>query len=182
MPDGRMVDGVYRKPTLEEYPADYPHQIGIVERGSRGVVKRHRFARRFPKSEGTKRWRPETPGSMAELEELHRQGWGTRNKPMPADMWGSARQASLGIQPNHPLEPGVTIHLAQGLDVSSDALVIILDALASQARHQVDIADIKVVVSELGSYFRQIESLSPEQRQLAEQALYAEILKRCVNV
>ena len=82
---------------------------------------------------------------------------------------------------NLPLfEPlGETVHLADGVDVAASALTVILEARVSQGRHQVDLADIKVVVSQLGSRLAALDTLTAEQRQLAEPALYAEIVRRC---
>jgi hypothetical protein len=182
MPDGRIVDAVYVKPTLDEYPPDYEHRVVITESTRHGRVKRHTFARAFPEATGLARWRPETRGSLKELRELHRQGFGTKDKPMPPALWGSSRQRSLGIPPNSPLMPGTTVHLADGVDTTAETLAVVLEALASQARHQIDLTDIKVIVSQLGSRIAQLETLTAAQRRLAEPALYTEILRRCTII
>jgi hypothetical protein len=75
-----------------------------------------------------------------------------------------------------------TVPLADGLDPKASDLVVILDALRSDERHEVDIADITRVVSKLGSFIAQLGSLTAEQRRLAEPALYAEILRRCTTI
>jgi hypothetical protein len=66
--------------------------------------------------------------------------------------------------------------------VAAPVLAIILDALESQARHQIDLADIKMIVSQLGSRIAQLDTLTAEYRRHAEDALYTEILRRCTNV
>jgi hypothetical protein len=74
-----------------------------------------------------------------------------------------------------------TIHLARGVDVASDTLALILDAVRSDGRHEVEIRDINTVVSQLDSAIAQLPSLPADTRQLAERALYAEILRRCTH-
>lgn len=73
----------------------------------------------------------------------------------------------------------VPVHLARGVDVSPGVLSVILDALRSADRHEVDIHDIKVVVSQLGSLIVRLSSLAEPEARNAATALYTEILKRC---
>ena len=75
-----------------------------------------------------------------------------------------------------------TVSLARGVDMPSSVLVVILEALVSDARHSVDLADIKVVVSQLGSRLGTLDTLSAEQRRRAEPALFAEVLSRCTTI
>jgi hypothetical protein len=182
LPDGRIIDAMYRKPELEEYPPGYEHQVVITESTRHGRAKRHTFARRFPEATGPGKWRPETPGSLKELDDLHRQGFGTQDKPMPVTAWGAQRQQSLGVPINKPLKPDTVVHLTDGVDLPAAVLAVVLEALVSQARHQIDLADIKVIVSQLGSRIAQLDTLTAEQRRLAESALYTEILGRCTTI
>jgi hypothetical protein len=85
----------------------------------------------------------------------------------------------VGLAAPDSSEPA--IHLARGVDVTHGTLAVILDALRSGERHEVDIHDIKVVVSQLGSEIARLFSLPSELRRHAEQALYTEIL-RCTNL
>jgi hypothetical protein len=59
-----------------------------------------------------------------------------------------------------------TVELADGLDPKASHLTVILDAWRSDERHEVDIADINRVVSELGSFIAQLGSRTAEERRL----------------
>ena|GEM_PF-4855597 len=87
-----------------------------------------------------------------------------------------------------------TVHLADGVDIAAGTLAFILDALRSDGRHHVDIDDINLVVSQLGSQIARIlelptlarrDSPTPEQVEqlttvrLIRKALYKEVLRRC---
>jgi hypothetical protein len=89
------------------------------------------------------------------------------------------RNASLGVDVNSPLLDTGTVHLEDGFDPPASTLSFILDALHSDKRHEVDLDDIKSVVSQLGSRIAQLNKLSVEQRRHAEPALYALILRCC---
>jgi hypothetical protein len=58
------------------------------------------------------------------------------------------------------------VELADGLDPKASHLTVILDAWRSDERHEVDIADINRVVSELGSFIAQLGSRTAEERRL----------------
>ncbi|BBY01049.1 hypothetical protein [Mycobacterium seoulense] len=75
--------------------------------------------------------------------------------------------------------PGV-VPLAQGVDVRAITLVIIFEALVSKEHHHIDLAKIHRIASDetLGGRIARLHTLSPEQRRIAEPALYAEILAR----
>lgn len=87
-----------------------------------------------------------------------------------------------------------TVHLADGVDIAAGTMAFILDALRSDERHHVDIDDIKLVVSQLGSQIARIPELptlarrdspTPEQVEqlttvrLIQKALHKEVLRRC---
>ena len=172
MADGRIVDVVYRKPTPDEYPPDYEHEIVITESTRHGRAKRHTFVIFDAQASGPQRWRRKpAPMSFKKLDRVHRAGYGTNDRPIDIAEHGLATV---------PL--AVTEHLADGVDVAAAVLAVILDALASQAHHQIDLADIKVIVSQLGSHITRLDALAAEQRRHAEAALYTEILRRCTTV
>lgn len=75
-----------------------------------------------------------------------------------------------------------TVSLARGVDIPSSVLVVILEALVSDERHSIDLADIKVIVSQLGSRLTSLDTLTAEQRSRAVPALFAEILSRCTTI
>ncbi len=87
-----------------------------------------------------------------------------------------------------------TVHLADGVDIAAGTMAFILDALRSDGRHHVDIDDINLVVSQLGSQIARIPELptlarrdspTPERVEqlttvrLIRKALYKEVLRRC---
>lgn len=72
------------------------------------------------------------------------------------------------------------VHLASGIDVPPPVLSAILDALRFGQRHEVDIEDIKLVVSQLGARIARLHTLPDgDTREIAKTALYSEILQRC---
>ncbi len=156
---GQIVDAVYVPVKPEEYPADFEHQVVITEATRHGRAKRHTFARRFPEADGPGKWRPETP----------------RDKQF-------REQQSIRVPADKPLEAGTMVHLADGVDLPATTLAVILEALASRARHQIDLVDVKRIVSQLGSRIAQLNTLPVEKRRLAEPALYTEILARCTTI
>lgn len=164
----QVIEVVYRKPTLDQYPPHYSHRVVITEGTRHGRAKRHTFVRRFSKESGPSRWRLEPAISIKST--LHEQ-----------------RQSEQSGEPirgraEPPLKAGTNVTLCGGFKLPATMLVAILDACTSEALHQIDIADIKTIVSQLGSRISQIESLTPEQRRLAEPALYTEILRRCTTI
>ncbi|WP_373121132.1 hypothetical protein [Mycobacterium marinum] len=74
------------------------------------------------------------------------------------------------------------VPLARNVDIPAGVLSVILDALVSQARHKIDLSDIKIIVSQLGSRIVRLDTLDAERRRLAEPALHKEILARCTKV
>ena len=75
-----------------------------------------------------------------------------------------------------------SIHLVPGVDVHPAVLSHILNALRNDNRHEIDIDDVKVVVSQLASRIRKLDSLLDDERRRAAAALYVEILKRCTKI
>lgn len=101
--------------------------------------------------------------------------------------WVTERRAGGGEQGNNLtaaqfIGEETPIRLAPGVDVHPAVLSHILHALRSDNRHEVDIDDVKVVVSQLASRTRQLDSLPGDTRRHAAAALYVEILKRCTTI
>jgi hypothetical protein len=95
------------------------------------------------------------------------------------------RPPARATYPPGPLgkDPHALVPLAPGVDIQAGSLAIILDALRGADRHEVDLRDIKVVVSQLGSYINKFCESRPSARQLdARAALYVEILRRCTTL
>jgi|SRR6185312_1629476 len=136
------------------------YQIWVVS--SRGA-KRHGFVvDPFWDEPGEPHWRWYTekpPKRGASMLQRGERWLGTDSRPLPD-----------------------VIDLAKGVDVSRGTLEVVFDALVSAERHRIDVADLKRVVSQLGSRIRQLNNLSGEQRRLAEPALYTEILARCSSM
>lgn len=160
---GQIVDTVYEPVKPEQYPADFEHQVVVTEATRHGRAKRHTFARRFPEADGAGKWRPEPP----------------RGKQLRKQL---GEQQLVRIPGSEPLKPGTLVALADGVDLPATTLTVILEALASRARHQIDVADVKLIVSQLGSRIAQLDTLPVEKRRLAEPALYTEILARCTTI
>jgi hypothetical protein len=140
--------------------------ITVSMRTQRGRTKLHTFAL----IDG--QWVTQVVATSRQL----RAGWTFGRKPNSAP----------GAEPDDQLPLSrtgrSTIPLAPGVDPQARVLATILDALLSGSRHHVDLDDLKVVLSQLGSYITQFCSLAPEQHQDAEPALHAEILRRCATV
>jgi hypothetical protein len=103
----------------------------------------------------------------------------TQSRPSPGD----GVRFPLGDQHYDRLRDYTTpVHLADGIDPSASALEVMLNALRSGQRPEVDLADLKAVVWELGGYIKKLDGLPADTRQHAEQALYTEVLDRCTLV
>jgi hypothetical protein len=94
----------------------------------------------------------------------------------------STTHGSASSSVNQRLRDYTTVHLADGVDPSASALAVILNAVRSGRRREVDLHDVKVVLSQLGSRITRLEQLPADTRGHAEQALYTEILDRCTMV
>jgi hypothetical protein len=131
------------------------YRVVVMEHTRHGDKKRHTFVL-DPDTEGE-------PGGphWRRFSEKPPNGGGPQQ-------WGAAR---------YPL-PDI-ISLARGMDISASSLVVILEALVSGSKHQIDLAHIKTIVSQLGSRLTTLTTLDEQTRRLAESALYTEILARC---
>ncbi|MDN4520316.1 hypothetical protein JN086_14155 [Mycolicibacterium austroafricanum] len=90
----------------------------------------------------------------------------------------ATREETLSIGAPLP----TSMDLARGVSVSALVLTTILDALVTDNLHEIDLADLTLIVSQCGSYIRRLGGLPPAERQPAEQALYMEILARCTTI
>lgn len=140
------------------------HRVAVTEETRHGRATRHTFA--IAKS-GQWVTMPDIPKL---LERSTRRGYGRPSEP--ADLSYIAPKPSLPEK----------VVLADDFTVSSSALTVILDALALNGRHRVDLGDIKRVVSQLGPRLTALETLPDDKRRLAAPALYAQILSRCTTV
>ena len=69
-------------------------------------------------------------------------------------------------------------HVAAGVDVREKTLLLIFEACVSKSKHRVRLDELNLIVSHLGSRIAQLQTLTAEQRLLAEPALYSEIVAR----
>jgi len=74
------------------------------------------------------------------------------------------------------------VDLGEGVTPLGFTLAVVLEALHRDGRRGVDLGDLKVVLSQLGSRITALDTLSDEQRRHAQPALYSEILKRCTKI
>jgi hypothetical protein len=63
-------------------------------------------------------------------------------------------------------DPEALFHLGPGLDIRAGSLSIILHSLKWADKPEVDIEDIKVVVSQLGSRLKQVQGPPPDREAL----------------
>lgn len=71
------------------------------------------------------------------------------------------------------------ITLGRGVTPQGTTLAVVLEALRSAGRREIDLADLKVILSQLGSHITGLNALPDDQRAAAAPALYAAILNRC---
>lgn len=134
-------------------------------------------------------WNPPSPEQIAEhLRGLKDSGY-TREFDGHLVIYGRPDQHPQprrpeGLGRTRPLNDdyGSAVHLSDGVDLDAADLAVILDALRSDERHQVDIADMKRVVSQLGSRIARLGALDETLRGHAVNALYVEILRRCTSL
>ncbi|MCB1266444.1 MAG: hypothetical protein KDB56_18050 [Mycobacterium sp.] len=142
------------------------HRVVITEQTRRGRSNRHTFVIGHDGQWATE---PDLPKL---LERTAAAGYGRPGRP--ADL---ARAGML----RRPLPATVT--LSTGATVSAGALTVILDALAGDGRHRVDVADVKRVVSQLGPRLAALADLPDgDTRHAAERAVHQQILSRCTSV
>jgi hypothetical protein len=161
---------------LSNYPPDIRGHVAAALNAQRRRAE-SKTRSRWGKAAGGER----LPGYQVVVKERTRHGARKRHTfSLDEDTWdepGGPHWRVLGRQPIP-----TTVNLAKGVDVAATALVVILEALVSGSRHQIDVDNVKVIVSELGSRIAQLGELSAEDRQHAEPALYTEILARCTNI
>jgi hypothetical protein len=139
----------------------------------RGRTKLHTFGK-LVEAEHLQ-WFPETHASRKQMKQRRIPG-----SVLPSP-WPPPPRRHLGTDLYDQLGDG-TIHLADGVDFPAATLTVVLDALRSGGRHEVDLGDIKTVLSQLGSRIAQLGNLGDEERRRAEPALYVEILRRCAKL
>lgn len=131
------------------------YRVVVTEQTQRGHRKRHTFV-------------------------LDADTWDSPGGPLWHAVRREDRAPAREFEFGDPLPP--TVPLARGVDIPAAGLSVILDALVSQEQHRIDLADIKRIVSQLGSRIARLDTLPVAQRRLAEPALYAEILARCSSM
>jgi hypothetical protein len=147
--------------------------ITVSATTNRGRTKLHTFGK-LVEAEHLD-WFAETHASRKQVQQRRIPGCAL---PSP---WPPPPRRRLGTALYDQLGDG-TIHLADGVDLSAATLTVILNALRSDDRHEIDVDDLKTVLSQLGSLISQLRELDDEQRRLAEPALFAEILRRCAKL
>jgi hypothetical protein len=144
--------------------------VTVSTASRRGRTKLHTFGKLNEAQH--LRWFTETHASRKQMAQRRVPG---SQLPSP---WPPPPRRELGA-PYYDELPDGPIRLADGVDVAYEALTMILDAMMSAGRHDVDIDDIKTVVSQQGARITALPGLSDEERQLAESALHSEILESC---
>lgn len=139
------------------------YRIVVTEQRRRGISKRHTFILDEDSWDepGGPHWMREPDDGL--LKEHYR-----------------ARATGQGMRWSQPLPP--TVDLSRGVSVTAPVLTLILEALVSDGRHNIDIASVKVIVSQLGPRLTAFDTLDDGHRRLAEPALYKEVLARCTTL
>jgi len=119
------------------------HRITVSATTRRGRKQLHRFA----------------SGERTEWEPYHD---GPNVGPVPVTRSAPWIWVQGGTAPGRPLREIRVAHLADGVDVSTQTLTFILDALRHASRHHVDLQAIRLVVSQLGSRISGIGELPSE--------------------
>jgi hypothetical protein len=148
--------------------------ITVSKASRRGRKKLHTFGKLIEADH--LRWTVETHVSRKQFKERH-----APQSPLGVANWPPPERRDLGSPRYEELRNG-PLHLDNGVDIAAGALTVVLDALRSDQRHEVDLADIKVVVSKHGSQIARLDGLDTETRRHAEAALYTLILRCCTRL
>lgn len=169
-----------------------PYSIVLSVNTSHGRRKLHTFLTEFDINTGdhVSPWTLATPASRKQVRAESRLDGRARQMEGNADVGATLAyvRAVTGRKPRRQTGIGLwdgltgSIRLARGVDVPGSALAIVLDALHSDERRELDLDDVKVIVSQLGSRLTQLDSLDDSQRRHATPTLYSEILRRCTSL
>ncbi len=105
----------------------------------------------------------------------------------PEHDWLAPAAADFRPAPRQKTHPDAVlgsprVDLGEGVNPVGFTLAVVLEALHRDGRRQLDLGDLKVVLSQLGSRITALDTLADEQRRHAEPALYSEIVRRCTTV
>lgn len=154
--------------------------VSVVSR--HGRTKLHTFLRTTDAGE----WALVTPRSHRQRAQFDRDQRALRataaRHPDAAVLAAGFRPAPR--QKTHPdaVLGSARVDLGEGVNPVGFTLAVVLEALHRDGRRGVDLGDLKVVLSQLGSRITALDTLSHELRRHAQPALYSEILKRCTKV
>lgn len=129
-------------------------------------------------------WFVDDPPSHRQMPEFSRARHPASNRQSdPQNLYGPPLRRPAGeAQVRYEVLETGRINLGGGCDPTGLTLAVVLNALRSGGRIEVDLADLKVVFSQLGSRITKLDGLPETQRRHAEAALYTEILRRCTKV
>ncbi|MGZ4585066.1 MAG: hypothetical protein ACXVYI_12090 [Mycobacterium sp.] len=130
------------------------------------------------------RWKPAPPPTNKQTAAALREIDARREKRDRGEDAGPAGWTQ-GVPHDYPagrVAGWNTFALGEGVDIQGADLHVILSALRRHGRHEVDLADIKVVLSQLGPRIKQLGDLPPDQARHAIPALYTEIVRRCTTL
>jgi hypothetical protein len=142
-----------------------------------GRTKLHTFGKLIEAEAEHLRWFVETHASRKQFKQRREP-----RSPLGVANWPPPPRRDLGTHSQYDELGDDTFPLADGVDVSAETLTVVLDALRSDERHEVDIDDLRVVVSQHGSRIAKLDGLEDDRRRLAIAALYTKILKCCARV
>jgi hypothetical protein len=170
-------------------PLDDQDTITVSVASRHGRTKLHTFIRlpdQGARDESSAGWVRATPRSHRQRAKFDRDQRALREAA--AHHPGAAvLAAGFQLAPRQKTHPDAVlgssrVDLGEGVTPLGFTLAVVLEALHSDGRRGVDLGDLKVVLSQLGSRITALDTLSEELRRHAQPALYSEILKRCTKV
>jgi len=170
--------------------------VSVSVASRHGRTKLHTFA---SASDAERRWRIATPASAKQYPSSSRLSPPPRALPdrdTRRELRRQAHEEGRQWQPPAPPPPppnslgydygellgAKRVDLGAGVTPQGVTLAVILDALRSGQRTEVDLGDLNKVLSQIGSRITQLDALPDEQRRHAQTALFSEVLRRCTSL
>jgi hypothetical protein len=132
-------------------------------------------------------WFLATPPSAKQKAQLNKRASQGRHPSRTAQQFDTAtdlrlRRPAGDVGYGDMLAQGARVDLGEGVSPQGSTLAVVFDALREAGRTEVDLADLKVVLSEVGSAITRLDTLPAEQQRVAQPALYLESVRRCTSV
>lgn len=173
-----------------------PDTVTVSVESRHGRTKLHTFASAHG---DRRRWYVATPASQRQYGTAPSRLLSPRqiaDRDARRELRRQARAEGTGWQPPLPITPPNTlgldygnylsdrpVNLGEGVTPHGNTLAVVLDALRAHGRAEVDLGDLKVVLSQLGARITQLDALTDvEQRIAAEELVSDQIVARCTKL